>query len=150
MINAGFKTCYWLLSVATFFFYSRWLLLFVAILSATVIFEMDISSIWNVYIVTEVCIRLRAHVHVSAWLVFFIQKSIHSLFFAHLKCISFIYPERSWNSIFAQCHEQCWTTDKTILFYLCIHVGFFFFFAFVVLTEHCSGCPHIGQITESK
>jgi hypothetical protein len=28
------------------------------------------------------------------------------LFLAHLECISFIYPERSPNSVFSQCHEM--------------------------------------------
>jgi hypothetical protein len=69
--------------------------------------------------------------------------------FAQLECISFIYPDRSPNSVFAQCHEmrkrfselalngvEWWT--KNILF-VYLHVCRIFFSGSVVLTEHCFG-----------
>jgi hypothetical protein len=90
----------------------------------------------NVYIVTEVCIQVCTRICLCMVGVFSSEIQ-YSLFFAHLECISFIYPESSLNSVFAQCHEmckrfselsieQCWITDKTILFYLRIYVGYFF------------------------
>ena len=94
---------------------------------------------------------IRAHVHVSACLVGVFYSEIHSfsifcafrVYFLHLSGTFSKQYIRTvpWNAqeIFWVSIEQCWMTDKTILFHLCIHVGFFF--AFVVLTEHCSGCP---------
>ena len=113
-----------------FFFYSRWLLLFVAILSATVIFD----------IVTEVCIRACTRTCLCLVGVFYSEIHSFSIFCAFK--VYFLHLSGTFSEQYIRTVPWTVLNDGQNNFILFVYSCRIFFFAFVVLTEHCSGCPH--------